>query len=119
MSEKIDGFLQSLEERGDGLFEIVVRLRELVTATYPDLEETFQYGGLLYREGSLPFTGVFARRAYVTVELVGGARIDDPHGHLHGKGGEQDRKHVHLSTLAEIDEKHVADYLALAWEARQ
>lgn len=116
MSEKIDRFLQSLEEQADGRYEIVVKMRELVTTTYPDLEETFQYGGLLYKDGSFLFTGLFARSGYITVELGGGAYIDDPYGFLEGKGGKEGRKHVKLSSVAEVEDKHLAEYLALAWE---
>lgn len=117
MSEKkIDAFLQRLEEQADGRYEIVVKMRALVMMTYPDLEETFQYGGLLYKDGSFLFTGLFARSTYVTVELGGGAFIDDPYGLLEGKGGKEGRKHIKLSSVAEVEEKHLAKYLALAWE---
>ncbi|MGD9606994.1 MAG: DUF1801 domain-containing protein [Leucobacter sp.] len=118
MSEKIDGFLRSLEEQADERHGIIARMRELVTTTYPGLEETFQYGGLLYKDGSFLFTGLFARSNHVTVELGGGAYIDDPYGHLEGKGGREGRKHVKLLSADEIEDKHLAEYLSRAWETR-
>lgn len=116
MNEKIDRFLRSLEEQADGRYEIVVKMRELVTTTYPSLEETFQYRGLLYKDRSFLFTGLFARSTYVTVELGGGAYIDDPYGLLEGKGGKEGRKHIKLSSGSEVEGKHLEEYLALAWE---
>lgn len=117
MSEKIDRFFMDLEAQDNGHYEIVMKMRELVTTKYPDLEETFKYGGLVYQDGSFLFAGLFARRDFVTVELGGGAYIEDRHGFLEGRGGQEGRKHVHIFGLSEIEEKHVEEYLALAREA--
>ncbi|WP_024356401.1 DUF1801 domain-containing protein [Leucobacter chironomi] len=115
---KIEKFLTSLEEQADGRHAIIVRLRGLVTNGYPDAEETFQYGGLLYKDGPFLYAGIFARKEYVTLELGGAARIEDPYGFLAGQGGAEGRKHLRLSALEEIESRHVAEYLALVWEAR-
>ncbi|MFV0433340.1 MAG: DUF1801 domain-containing protein [Leucobacter sp.] len=116
MSEKIDGFLKSLEEQADGHHEIVVKIRELVAAGVPDTKEVFKYGGLHYTLGASPFGGIYAYRNHVTLELSHGAYIDDPYGHLEGKGGKSGRKHVRLVNLSDVEEKRLAEYLALAWE---
>ncbi|WP_282826219.1 DUF1801 domain-containing protein [Gulosibacter sediminis] len=116
MSEKIDGFLRGLEEQADGRYEIIVKLRDLVRTSYPDAEEVFQYGGLLYKDRAFLFSGLFPRRNYITVEVGGGAYIDDLYGLLEGKGGKEGRKHLRIFDLSDVEEKHVEEYLALAWE---
>ncbi|NDK31514.1 DUF1801 domain-containing protein [Nesterenkonia haasae] len=113
-ADKISALLENLEVQADGRSEILTQMRELVKANYPTVEETFQYGGLLYKDGSFLFTGLFARRNYITVELGGGAYIDDLYGHLEGKGSKEGRKHIRLFEPSDIREKRVEEYLALA-----
>lgn len=117
MNEKIDEFLKSLEEQGDGRFEIVTKLRRLLTTTVADADEGFKYGGLYYTLDGSPFGGIFAYKNHVSVEMSSGAHIDDPYGFLEGTGGSSGRKHLRLSEFSEIEEKHVAEYLVLAREA--
>ncbi|MBK8868665.1 DUF1801 domain-containing protein [Leucobacter luti] len=116
MIDRIDRFLADLEEQADGHYEIVAQLRELVTSGFPDADELFKYGGLHYTFGSAPFAGIYAYKNHVSVEINGGAYIEDIYGHLEGRGGKSGRKHVRLSSVAEIGSKHVADYLTLARE---
>lgn len=116
MSETVEGFLVGLAEQADGRYEIVVALRSLVIQSFPAATEVFKYGGLHYVRGAAPFAGIYVYRAHVSVEINGGASLDDPQGHLEGKGGTSGRKHVKIVALADVERKHVADYLAAAWE---
>ncbi|MGJ0204372.1 DUF1801 domain-containing protein [Leucobacter sp. gxy201] len=117
MIDGIDGFLAALEEQADGRYEIVTRLRGLITRGFPDADEHFKYGGLHYTLESSPFAGIYAYKNHVSVEINGGAHIEDVYGHLEGRGGRSGRKHVRVNSVAEIESQHVADYLALAREA--
>lgn len=115
MDDRINKFLVSLEEDGDERFAIVTGLRDMVRSTFPGAEETFKYGGLHYLRDGVPFAGIYAYTRHVSVEINGAARIANPHGHLEGAGGRSGRKHVKLTRVADVADKRVADYLALAW----
>jgi hypothetical protein len=56
--------------------------------------------------------GVFASKAHVSVEFSNGVAFRDPDGVLEGKG--KARRHVKLRSLADIDDKDVAGFLAQA-----
>lgn len=116
MSEATGRFLAGLEAEADGRHEIVVALRALIVERFPEATEVFKYGGLHYTLGTAPFAGIYAYGAHVSVEINGGAYIDDAYGCLEGKGGTSGRKHVKIAESADVDRKHVAEYLAAAWE---
>ncbi len=118
MQNKIQEFLEDLAAQNDGRYEIVIGVRELVKTNYPETDEVFKYGGLVYQDESSLFTGIFARKKYITVELVGGAYIEDIYGCLEGKGGVEGRKHIRLFDYSDIVDKHLEKYLALVWETR-
>lgn len=115
MDDRIDKFLVSLEEDGDERFSIVTGLRDVFRARFPSADETFKYGGLHYLNAGAPFAGIYAYKRHMSVEINGAAQIEDPHGHLEGAGGKSGRKHVRLTRVADVSEKRVAEYLALAW----
>ena len=77
----------------------------------PKVAERVMYGGILF---SAPeqFCGVFAYSAHITMEFGRGAELEDTHGMLEGKG--KFRRHIKLQTLADIESKHLKDYIAQA-----
>lgn len=99
---------------GDEQVELVEAVRALVKQTIPSATETVKYGGILF-SSDVPFAGVFAYKAHVSVEFSHGALIDDPWGHL--EGGGKFRRHVKLFSLADLKARQLADYLPLALAA--
>lgn len=118
MTERIQNFLDELERHDDERYEILIGLRNGIRRDYPGLDEVFRYGGLLYEDGARAVFGLFARRGHVTVELVGAAYLDDPHGFLRGRGTVEGRRHLRVTTVAQIESMRVAEYLDLTWNAR-
>ena len=116
MQEKIEAFIEGLEAFDDDRHEIISRVRERLIAKHPQLEERFQYGGILFYDRAQAYCGLFARKDYVTVELGNAAYIEDSFGHLEGKGTKEGRRHLRLQTAADIEGTHVEDYLDLTWE---
>jgi len=80
----------------------------------PGVSEEVKYGGLLFSAGK-PVCGVFAYAKHVSVEFGDGAMLPDEHKVLEGEG--KLRRHIKLSTMGDIDQKHVAHYLTLALRA--
>ena len=95
-------------------YEIVEAVRALVQKTFETTSEEVKYGGILFRSG-VQFGGVFAYKAHVTVEFGSGSKITDTFGFLEGTG--KGRRHLKLMSVAQIKDKKLAQYLALALHA--
>ncbi|MBK9493798.1 MAG: DUF1801 domain-containing protein [Xanthomonadales bacterium] len=95
-------------------YALVEAVRRAVREQFPDVAEAVKYGGILFSVG-VPFAGVFAYKAHVSVEFGRGADIVDPFGWLEGQG--KGRRHITLTTLGDIACKQLAAYLPLARRA--
>ena len=104
MDPRVKQFLEQLRSSAAEKAAIVDVLREIFTDAAPGAVEGFMYGGVVYTDGDL-LGGVFVRKNHVTVELGEGARLDDPHGVLEGKG--RDRRHIKIFDFKEIETKQV------------
>lgn len=58
---------------------------------------------------------MFAYKEHVSVEFGYGAKIDDPFGHLEGKG--KGRRYLKFRIMQDIQDKKLAQYLPLALDA--
>ena len=108
---KVEQLLHDLQLTHPDLHAIVQAARVLVHSVAPGVAERVMYGGILF---SAPeqFCGVFAYSAHVTMEFGQGAELKDPHRVLEGSG--KFRRHIKLHTLADIESKHLRDYIAQA-----
>jgi hypothetical protein len=95
-------------------YEIVEAVRALVKKSFATSSEEVKYGGILFTS-DVQFGGVFAYKAHVTVEFGSGAKITDSFGFLEGTG--KGRRHVKLTSVSQIKEKKLAQYLLLALQA--
>lgn len=97
---------------------ITQTLIELSLDMFPDAAFVEKYGGqLIQTNADDPDTqvgGIFAYTNHVTLELSQGALLDDPDGVLEGKG--KFRRHIKLSSVAEIVGKGVREMLQAANE---
>ena len=93
---------------------IVEAVRALVRKTFKAASEEAKYGGILVT-ADVQFCGIFAYRNHVSVEFGSGAKIKDDIGLLEGSG--KGRRHVKLTSVADIKSKRVAEYLVLAHRA--
>jgi hypothetical protein len=113
-TKSIQTLLEDIRLLGEEQYQVVMAVRALVAEQVKPLDEEVKYGGILFASG-LPFGGVFAYKAHVSVEFSHGASICDDLGHLEGAG--KGRRHIKLSSLACIKSKQLAHYLPLALNA--
>ena len=109
--QKVEQLIHDLQLTHPDLHAIVQATRTLVRSVAPKASERVMYGGILF---SAPeqFCGVFAYSAHVTMEFGRGADLENTHGTLEGNG--KFRRHIKLQTHADIESKHLKDYIAQA-----
>ncbi|MEE4330571.1 MAG: DUF1801 domain-containing protein [Wenzhouxiangella sp.] len=112
----VQALLDDMRLLGDRQVELVEAVRALVRKEIPSATEAVKYGGILFI-ADVFFAGVFAYKAHVSVEFSHGAEIDDRWGHLEGKG--RFRRHVKLTSLDDLRDKRLGDYLVLALQAAE
>ena len=113
-TKSVASLLEDIRHVSETNHEIVQAVRALVTKTYKSASEEVKYGGILFSSG-VQFCGVFAYKEHVSVEFGSGARIKDEIGLLEGAG--KGRRHLKLTSVAEIKSKQLAAYLVLAHAA--
>lgn len=108
---KVEQLLHDLQLTHSDLHALVQAVRGVVRSVAPKASERVMYGGILF---SAPeqFCGVFAYSAHVTMEFGRGAELENTYGTLEGNG--KFRRHIKLQTLADIESKHLKDYIAQA-----
>lgn len=115
-TQTVDEWLVALHRNDELRFLLVEAVRQLALAAGADVTEEVKYGGILFaaRQG---FCGVFSYTNHVTLELSQGAGLPDPHGLLEGQG--KGRRHLKLLSMADVEAKHLHDYIALAYALAQ
>jgi hypothetical protein len=113
-SKSVEALLEDIRFLSEDRYKIVEAVRALVKQRFEPFAEEVKYGGILFSSG-VQFCGVFAYKEHVSVEFGHGAAIRDKLGHLEGSG--KLRRHIKLVSIADIESKKLAQYLALALEA--
>jgi len=114
---RIQALLSDIRLTSETHFQLVSQLRALIQKTVPSATDEVKYGGLLFSADGVPFCGVFAYSAHVSLEFGHGAAMPDPHQVLQGSG--KLRRHIKLTSVEDIAARHVAHYLPLALDAAQ
>ena len=115
-AKSVDALVEDIRTLSEERHATVQAVRALVKKSIKPLAEEVKYGGILFSSG-VPFGGVFAYKDHVTFEFGSGAAIIDEMGHLEGSG--KHRRHIKLTSVAEITEKQLALYLPLALSAAE
>lgn len=110
-TERITQLLEDIRAVDEGRFELVQALRKRILALSASMSEEVKYGGILF-SADTPFCGIFAYAKHVSLEFGAGASLPDAHLVLEGAG--KLRRHIKLTALQDIADKHVAEYLTLA-----
>lgn len=108
-----DRLMEDLRLMDPTLHDTAQALRTLVRRLAPSATEPVKYGGILFH-GPAPFCGVFAYRQHVTLEFSQGHALQDAEGRLQGTG--RLRRHIKLAPPAEVEARHVADFIRQAAE---
>jgi len=103
---KVQAFLEEIMMFNDNQYQILQKLREIVFANYPKTIEKIKYGGIVFSLDK-DFGGIFTNQKHVSFEFSEGFKMKDPNKILEGKG--KFRRHLKISSLADIEDKNV-DY---------
>ena len=112
--KSVQTLLEDIRLVSEQNYAIVEVVRALVKKTFKTTSEEVKYGGILFTSG-VQFGGVFSCKAHVTVEFGSGSKITDTFELLAGAG--KGRRHLKLMSVAQIKDKKLAQYLALALHA--
>lgn len=110
-ANRIAKLLEDIRRLDSGRFELVQALRKMILGLDSLISEEVKYGGFLF-SAETPFCGVFAYAKHVSLEFGAGAALTDKFKVLEGTG--KFRRHIKLSSVQDISEKHVREYLVLA-----
>lgn len=110
-SERVTKLLEDIRFLDEGRHALVQELRGMILGVGSSVSEEVKYGGLLFSSDK-PFCGVFSYTNHVSLEFSSGALLPDLHQVLEGSGTY--RRHIKLSSIQDIGEKHVQAYIALA-----
>ena len=113
-ADRISKLLEDIRLLDSERFELVQALRKIVLGLAPSISEEVKYGGILF-SAEKPFCGIFSYAKHVSLEFGAGASLPDKFKVLEGEG--KLRRHIKLSSDQDISEKHVREYLALAFKA--
>lgn len=110
-ANRIAKLLEDIRRLDSGRFELVQALRKMILGLDSLISEEVKYGGFLF-SAEMPFCGIFAYAKHVSLEFGAGAALADKFKVLQGVG--KFRRHIKLSSVQDISEKHVHEYLILA-----
>lgn len=113
-ANRISKLLEDIRLLDPERFALVQALREIILGLDSSISEEVKYGGFLFSADEA-FCGVFSYAKHVSLEFGAGASLPDPFNVLEGKG--KLRRHIKLSSAQDISEKHIRDYLVLAFKA--
>lgn len=103
-NEEVQKFLDDIKLVDSQKLEILQELRKIVFETFPNIDEEIKYGGIVFLLDNYLFSGIFLRKAHISLEFVRGSEMDDPEKTLEGKG--KLRRHLKFKCLADIKGKN-------------
>lgn len=106
---KIEQFITDTSELNPVQGEIVIALRTLILEVNPEAEEGFKYGGIVFNKEGDFITGIFVRKAHISLEFSYGAGFDDPKTILEGSG--KLRRHIKITEIDQIESKDVKEFI--------
>lgn len=106
--ERVQEFLDELQNVDIEKSVIVQQLRKMVIARYPKVNERMMYGGIMFSLEE-DFGGLFVRKNHISFEFVNGFTMDDPKKRLEGTG--KFRRHLKIRSWEDIKEKDVAFFV--------
>lgn len=113
-AERVTKLLEDIRSLSDDRYQLVQTVRKLALGLDASISEEVKYGGILFAAGK-PFCGIFSYSNHVSLEFSEGASLLDKYKVLEGNG--KLRRHIKLTTLQDVEGKHVQQYLVLAQKA--
>ncbi len=106
-NKQITDLLEEIKLNDYGKFEILYKLREVVFETFPNVTETFKYGGIMLSLND-EFGGLFVYKNHISFEFSYGYKLNTE---LKLEGGGKYRRHLKFKTLTDIKTKELIDLL--------
>lgn len=111
IEDPVTALLHKIGDADPLLLGVVQEARQLIQDVAQGAEESVKYGGVLFAAPA-PFCGLFAYKGHVSLEFGRGCDLTDTHGSLEGAG--KFRRHIKLTSVADLESKRVRDYVAQA-----
>ncbi|CAM2069846.1 DUF1801 domain-containing protein [Sulfidibacter corallicola] len=106
----VDAFLRDTQLVSPENHALIIAIRDMFRKADASFGETIKYGGLVFMSGKDLVGGIFVYRKHLSIEFSVGAGFADPDGFLEGKG--KHRRHLKIRTMADLEAKKVATYIA-------
>ena len=104
---QITAFLEQLSIADPDKYEIVNGLRNIVVEVFPDVTETFKYGGIMFSLDE-NFGGLFVSKNHVSFEFSYGYKLTS---NLKLEGSGRYRRHLKIKQLDDALKDGVRDLL--------
>lgn len=107
-NEQVQKFLDEIKEFDVRKFKVLQKLRKIVIAQYPKVNEKIMYGGIMFSLEK-DFGGVFVSKNHISFEFSDGYKMNDPKEILEGTG--KFRRHLKIRALDDIKSKEVESFV--------
>lgn len=94
------------------LTEILTHLRNMMLSCAPDLREDIKYGGIVFFKQNQLLSGLFLRKAFVTMEFGFGNEFVDENNILEGSG--KFRRNLKFRNMSDIESKQALYFIEQA-----
>jgi len=110
-NERVQKFIDEIRECDIEKFVILQKIRTILFANYPEINERIMYGGIMFSLKE-DFGGLFVRKNHISLEFSFGASMNDPQKILEGTG--KFRRHLKIRSLSDIEDKKVEYFVEQA-----
>lgn len=94
------------------LTDIITHLRNVILSCAPDLREDVKYGGIVFFKQNQLLSGLFLRKAFVTMEFGFGNEFIDEKNILEGSG--KFRRNLKFRKISDIESKQALYFIEQA-----
>lgn len=102
-NEHIAKFLEQLELKDYDKFNVLCTLRAIVFEAFPNVNETFKYGGIMFSSND-EFGGLFVYKNHISFEFSYGYKLTTS---LTLEGGGKYRRHLKFKNLPDTDKREL------------
>lgn len=112
--DKIVKLIEDIYDKNSEQGEIAESLRQIVREVAPDCNEEIKYGGIVFNRDTTLITGIFIRKAHISLEFSFGSTFEDPEKILEGDG--KYRRHLKLKNFDDIKTKKAREFITIAFK---
>ena len=106
---RVEQFMADIQAATPQWYEIASAVRKAFREHESVVTEDIKYGGVVFLLDQVLIGGVYFYKNHCSLEISNGAELKNPDGFLEGNG--KFRRHIKMTTLADINNKNVSDYI--------